>query len=127
MSQYPSPAPGAVPAQPSTTGGYAPRKNTFGWVSLIAGAASQLLSFVATLVNAALYRSNAYEVAGISSAIFGVLSALLGIAALVFGIIGLLRKDAPKAAAAAGTALGAATLFGTLSTLIFQAVLSIGT
>lgn len=101
-------------------------KNTFGLVSLIAGTVVPVLGLISTLTSAALFRSRVYDVTGIVSGVSSVLSALLGIAALIFGVLGLMRRNSPKAAAGAGTALGASALLGVIGTVIYVALLGIG-
>ena len=123
QQQGPLPSVYGNPASASADG---PRANPLGLASLIVGALNPLLGLLSTLVvNLLIVAGNGTQGITFASAGFAVLSGLLGLAALVLGIIALLRKNSRKAAAGAGTALGAAGIVGLLGNLLVPLIFSL--
>lgn len=126
--QQPPSHPGAQPqyggqphyGQPAPTAG----RNPMGLASLIVGAVPSVLGIVFLIAQAAVFRSGETEALGAISGLNSVLSAILALAAIVLGIVAVTRRGLSKTLAAAGIALGAATLVSVLSGLIYTAALS---
>lgn len=89
-------------------------------VIVFVGLVQQLAAY---LLPTLLYRSGmgAAEMSSVFG-IVGAISGVLGIVALILGILGLTQRGAPKAAAGAGTAIGAhavlSVAFGLLAPLL---------
>lgn len=97
----------------------APVTNPLGRISFFLGVAIVALGLAFTLTQTALLASSSGVPAlGALSLAHGVLSLALAITAVVTGTLGLIRPGLPRGFAAAGTALGASTLVGLLSTLL---------
>ena len=123
-AQY-GPAYGGQNVAPPPPGAYPrPARNPLGLASLIVGAIPSLLGVFFLLVQAALITSGDAQAFGAVSTASSVLSGLLGAAALILGLVALARRGASKTLAAAGIALGAATLVGVLGSLLYAGVLN---
>lgn len=93
-----------------------PNRSPLGLVSFIAGVVNVLLGSVLSFAVSATIISAAgdYTAVGVLQVAHSAVSVLLALVAIVTGVIVLLKRGAPKGFAAAGTALGAAELFGLL-------------
>lgn len=98
-----------------------PARNRLGLVALILGAIPSVLGLIFLLAQAAMIAGGDPYAIGTLSGVATVLNGLLGLAALIVGLIALTRRGLGKALAAAGTALGAATLVGVLGNLLYAA------
>ncbi|WP_368497421.1 hypothetical protein [Herbiconiux sp. A18JL235] len=96
-------------------------RNRLGLVALILGAIPSVLGLIFLLAQAAMIAGGDPYSVGTLSGVAMVLNGLLGLAALIVGLIALTRRGLGKALAAAGTALGAATLVGVLGNLLYAA------
>lgn len=108
---YPAqpPLPPAPPAQPAAV------RNPLGIAALALGALILVLQLVRAIVQHALIGSGAEPAAiGLSSTVLSLVGAAIAVAAIVVGLIGLLRPNAPRAAAGIGVGIGVGELFGTL-------------
>ena len=101
--------------------------NTAGRISFIIGIGITVLSviqqIVVSVIPALLYRAGG-DVVGVSQISFGVFSVLVGILAIAgtaFGIVGLMRRDAHRIGAAAGTAIAVTTLLSVVVAVIVSA------
>ncbi|GAA2248042.1 hypothetical protein N1031_17940 [Herbiconiux moechotypicola] len=123
MSQPAFPGqPFVTPAAPAPPSGKA-AANPLGFVSLVMGTVPSLLGIVFLLVQAALLGVGDPATIGSVSTANTVLSGLFGIAAVVLAIVALTRRGASKVLAAAGLALGAATLVGVFGNLLYVVVI----
>ncbi|KQM82632.1 hypothetical protein ASE68_04540 [Agromyces sp. Leaf222] len=87
-------------------------------VSFVAGTAANLLQFLMQFVFVLLLSSVGYAGLQPVQLIATAIAFVLGAAALVIGVLALLQKNAPKALAGAGTALGAVVVLGAVVSLI---------
>lgn len=120
-AQQPSPA-FDEPAPASRPTGSA--RSPLGLVSFIAGAVNVLLGTVLSFAVSATIIAAAGDYTAVGMLQLGqtVVSVLLALVAVVTGVIALLRRGAPKGFAAAGTALGGASLFGVLASVAQSAL-----
>ena len=101
----------------------APVTNPLGRISFFLGITIVALGLVFTITQAVLVASSSGAPAlGALTLAHAVLSLALAITAVVTGTLGLIRPGLPRGLAAAGTALGASTLVGLLSTLLTYAI-----
>ncbi|MBZ2196959.1 hypothetical protein [Occultella gossypii] len=111
---------------PATGSPYAPDSilnpasttNPQGRISLILGVVAVVLSLVGTIIQAMLIRQGwSASTIGLGGGIPNLVGTAAAIGAVVLGIIGL-RNPGPKAAAGAGTGIGASHLVGSLATTL---------
>ena len=98
---------------------------TLALVSFIAGVAANLVQILVQIVIVALVTSAGYLALEALQSVTAVISLGLGLAAVVTGVIVLVQRGAPKALAAAGTALGAVVVIGTAVSLVQSALLTV--
>lgn len=100
-------------------------RNPLGIIALAAGVVGILFNILFTLVQAVAVSQRAYDLLGAFSIGHSVLAIVLALATIALGIIALVRPDAPRGAAAAGTALGAASLASVLTGFLYTGVIQL--
>ncbi|RFA15403.1 hypothetical protein B7R21_05150 [Subtercola boreus] len=108
-----------------TQGARAPQtRNTLGIVALVVGVVGILFNVLFTLVQAVVVGQGMYELLATFGVAHSVLAIVIALATIALGIVALLRPGAPRGAAGAGTALGAASLVTVLTGFLYSGVIA---
>ncbi|WP_147305296.1 hypothetical protein [Subtercola boreus] len=99
-------------------------RNTLGIVALMVGVVGILFNVLFTLVQAVVVGQGMYELLATFGVAHSVLAIVIALATIALGIVALLRPGAPRGAAGAGTALGAASLVSVLTGFLYSGVIA---
>lgn len=115
----------AQPGYPPTSSPRAAARNPLGLASLVIGALAPLLGLLFLFIQAGALRAMSGDIFGAVNTVHTVLDALIGLAAVILGLVALSKRGASKTLAAAGIALGAATLVGVLGAIIYPVLVQL--
>ncbi|RFA22374.1 hypothetical protein [Subtercola boreus] len=99
-------------------------RNPLGLIALVVGAVGILFNVLFTLVQAVAVGQGMYDLLSTFAVAHSILAIVIAVATIALGVLALLKKGAPKAAAGAGTALGAASLVSVLTGLLYSGVIA---
>ncbi|RFA16148.1 hypothetical protein B7R22_04260 [Subtercola boreus] len=88
------------------------------------GVVGILFNVLFTLVQAVVVGQGMYELLATFGVAHSVLAIVIALATIALGIVALLRPGAPRGAAGAGTALGAASLVSVLTGFLYSGVIA---
>ncbi|PPF87831.1 hypothetical protein C5B96_03330, partial [Subtercola sp. Z020] len=99
-------------------------RNPLGVVALVVGVVGIVFNVLFTLVQAVATGQRMYELLATFALGHAILAIVIALATIALGVIALLRPGAPRGAAGAGTALGAASLVSVLTGFLYTGVIS---
>ncbi|RFA08627.1 hypothetical protein B7R54_04815 [Subtercola boreus] len=99
-------------------------RNPLGIVALVVGVVGILFNALFTLVQAVVVGQGMYDLLATFGVAHSVLAIVIALATIALGVVALLRPGAPRGAAGAGTALGAASLVSVLTGFLYSGVIA---